>query len=87
MSGKYAADTSVSSESSRTEIERTLQRYGASDGVTNPVEERCRACDGEACDEGCGECWETPGVAGPDAHRQCRTCHGSGKAEKEASSD
>ena len=30
MSGRYAADTKVSSESSRAEIERTLVRYGAS---------------------------------------------------------
>lgn len=29
MSAKYAADTSVSSDRSRNEIERTLQRYGA----------------------------------------------------------
>lgn len=29
MAGRYAADTSVSSESSRGEIERTLSRYGA----------------------------------------------------------
>jgi hypothetical protein len=29
MSGQYAKDTSVSTEASRAEIERTLQRYGA----------------------------------------------------------
>ena len=29
MTGKYATDTNVSSESSRAEIERTLSRYGA----------------------------------------------------------
>jgi hypothetical protein len=29
VAGRYAADTSVSSESSRAEIERTLSRYGA----------------------------------------------------------
>lgn len=29
MGGRYAADTSVSSEASRVEIERTLTRYGA----------------------------------------------------------
>jgi hypothetical protein len=31
MSGKFASNTSVSTESSRMEIERTLRRYGATD--------------------------------------------------------
>jgi hypothetical protein len=31
MTGQYAANTTVSSESSRNEIERTLRRYGADD--------------------------------------------------------
>lgn len=41
----------------------------------------CPTCGGMACEEGCGSCWRSPSVAGPDAHRQCRTCHGTGVAE------
>lgn len=38
----------------------------------------CMLCLGDGCEEGCGECHETPSVAGPDAHRQCIRCHGAG---------
>jgi hypothetical protein len=38
----------------------------------------CPTCKGRGCEYGCGHCHESPSVAGPDAHRQCITCHGSG---------
>lgn len=41
-------------------------------------EQRCRACNGQACDEGCGRCDQSPSVAGPNAHRWCSRCSGRG---------
>jgi hypothetical protein len=38
----------------------------------------CPTCEGRGCEYGCGHCNESPSVAGPNAHRQCITCHGSG---------
>lgn len=38
----------------------------------------CPTCKGRACSEGCGECYEFPSVAGPDAHKMCVTCIGAG---------
>lgn len=42
------------------------------------AEEPCRLCNGAACEEGCGRCDQSPSVAGPNAHRWCRRCSGSG---------
>ena len=39
---------------------------------------KCHVCKGAACDEGCRKCDNTPSNSGPNAHRQCRHCHGSG---------
>lgn len=42
----------------------------------------CPKCDGNGCEHGCGNfggCRHA--YDGPDSHRICSTCHGSGKAE------
>lgn len=41
--------------------------------------ERCQKCDGSGCEEGCGlrgGCKYA--YAGPESHRICNTCHGTG---------
>lgn len=34
----------------------------------------CTVCDGNGCEEGCGNCEMV--YAGPDSHRVCRNCGG-----------
>jgi hypothetical protein len=47
----------------------------------------CPTCKGRGCEEGCGHCDETPSVAGPNAHRQCVACHGSGLSAEAGDTD
>jgi hypothetical protein len=54
--------------------------------VSDTLANVCRTCKGQACEYGCGECFEFPGTAGPDAHRMCVSCLGSG-VEREPTID
>jgi hypothetical protein len=47
----------------------------------------CPTCKGQGCEYGCGHCHESPSVAGPDAHRQCKTCHGTGLSAEAGDTD
>ena len=38
--------------------------------------EPCKTCQGEGCEAGCGRCHYAS--VGPESHRVCRTCGGSG---------
>ena len=38
----------------------------------------CRTCGGKGCEYGCGQCDHFPTTHGPNAHRQCVSCLGSG---------
>lgn len=47
---------------------------------SEPVTEACSLCEGDACEEGCGKrtgCRSN--VGGPDDHRVCTRCGGSGR--------
>jgi hypothetical protein len=37
----------------------------------------CSTCNGRACEYGCRRCEYA--YAGPDSHRICRACHGTGE--------
>lgn len=41
------------------------------------IDERCPTCEGQGCEEGCGTCQYAN--AGPDSHKVCRSCGGSGR--------
>lgn len=41
----------------------------------------CPLCQGYACEEGCGECWDAN--VGPDSHKVCRRCRGAGVIQPE----
>ncbi len=41
--------------------------------------EKCPTCDGLGCEYGCGNCRKA--YSGPDSHRICRKCGGSGWVE------
>ena len=41
------------------------------------LSEPCETCDGDGCEEGCGYC--NRAHVGPDSHRVCRTCDGTGR--------
>ena len=51
--------------------------------------EVCPTCMGDACEEGCGECWYAS--VGPDSHKVCHRCRGAGvvpvESEQRRSSD
>lgn len=42
-----------------------------------PTNDNCGLCGGTACEEMCGRC--EMAYAGPDSHRVCSRCRGSGR--------
>jgi hypothetical protein len=64
--------------SGRFHVIATSPCYGNRMADHHDAADRCKACDGQGCEEGCGTCTMDPSSAGPDAHRQCRTCKGHG---------
>lgn len=45
---------------------------------------RCRTCGGNGCENACGLCEHASTAAwGPDAHKVCHSCGGSGTADAE----
>lgn len=64
--------------SGRYDVLATSPCYGNRMADHHQAADRCKTCDGQGCEEGCGQCDMSPSTAGPDAHRQCRTCKGQG---------
>lgn len=53
-------------------------QHGGTDVYDDCCQTVCPLCDGNGCVEGCGRCEMVH--AGPEAHKVCRRCGGSGEA-------